>query len=516
MERAALIETIDDYLGIPVNHFVAVDFAGFQQVVSAIGGVEVYFPHPARDQGSGLFVPEAGCQLLDPAQALAYSRARHYENRIDGRWVPDRQADFGRMQRQQEFMRRALSRAIDRGARNPVTLNALLNAVDGALVLDDQLTTGQIVDIASAFRLFNPEELNSYSLQGYVSDQMIRGQSALVLHEAEADPVLDLFRGEQGLDPTPETVRLRVLNGSGAPDQAWDVAESLRAAGFGVPMTDNLRGDTISRTEIRHHPGQRASAELLARYLVTSPRLVEDRSLSFVPIELVTGTDFRGVIEPDDQSDSEGSSGSGGTASTSTSSSSSTTTPSTAPPAPMMRLRPTSPLRLPGADAALTLAPMSATIAVIGTGYVGLTTGAAFAALGHTVVCADIDEDKIRRLNDGEIPIVEDGLERLVHENVKAGRLSFVVGAAKAAAECEFSYLCVPTPRGSTGRPTCRSSRRQRPRSVPCCNPSRSWSTSRRCRSDRRGSSNGRWAAATCSWCPIPSSSAKGRRSTTS
>ncbi|MDZ7678670.1 MAG: LCP family protein [Acidimicrobiales bacterium] len=329
---SALIETIDDYLGIPVNHFVAVDFAGFQQVVSAIGGVEVYFPHPARDQGSGLFVPEAGCQLLDPAQALAYSRARHYENRIDGRWVPDRQADFGRMQRQQEFMRRALSRAIDRGARNPVTLNALLNAVDGALVLDDQLTTGQIVDIASAFRLFNPEELNSYSLQGYVSDQMIRGQSALVLHEAEADPVLDLFRGEQGLDPTPETVRLRVLNGSGAPDQAWDVAESLRAAGFGVPMTDNLRGDTISRTEIRHHPGQRASAELLARYLVTSPRLVEDRSLSFVPIELVTGTDFRGVIEPDDQSDSEGSSGSGGTASTSTSSSSSTTTPSTAPP----------------------------------------------------------------------------------------------------------------------------------------------------------------------------------------
>ncbi|MDZ7678671.1 MAG: UDP-glucose/GDP-mannose dehydrogenase family protein [Acidimicrobiales bacterium] len=94
---------------------------------------------------------------------------------------------------------------------------------------------------------------------------------------------------------------------------------------------------------------------------------------------------------------------------------------------------------------------MSATIAVIGTGYVGLTTGAAFAALGHTVVCADIDEDKIRRLNDGEIPIVEDGLERLVHENVKAGRLSFVVGAAKAAAECEFSYLCVPTPQGLDG-----------------------------------------------------------------
>jgi LCP family protein required for cell wall assembly len=75
-----LIETIDEYLGIPINHFVAVDFAGFQKVVTAIGGVEVYFPYPARDSGSGLDVPEAGCQLLDPGQALAYSRARYYEN----------------------------------------------------------------------------------------------------------------------------------------------------------------------------------------------------------------------------------------------------------------------------------------------------------------------------------------------------------------------------------------------------------------------------------------------------
>ncbi len=94
---------------------------------------------------------------------------------------------------------------------------------------------------------------------------------------------------------------------------------------------------------------------------------------------------------------------------------------------------------------------MSGTIAVIGTGYVGLTTGACFAALGHTVICADIDEEKIARLNAGEIPILEDGLPRLVSEGVKAGRLSFVVGAATAAAEAEFAYLCVPTPQGVNG-----------------------------------------------------------------
>ena len=327
----ALIETIDDYLGIPINHFVAVDFAGFRQVVSAIGGVEVYFPHPARDRRSGLLVPEAGCQLLDPTQALAFSRSRRYENQIDGRWVEDGLNDWGRMQRQQEFTRRAMSRAVDRGARNPVTLNSLLDAVDGAVVLDDQLTNRQIIDIAQAFRLFDPEGLSSYTLRDVVSDQRIQGQQALVLREAEADPILDLFRGEVGLDPTPEAVRLRVLNGSGTPNQAWDVAEDLRAADFAVRSSDNLRGDTLDRTEIRYLPGQRASAELLARYLITQPRLVEDPSLTLVPIDLVTGTDFRGIIEPADHATVSGQARTETTTAAPTTAESTTTIPTTVP-----------------------------------------------------------------------------------------------------------------------------------------------------------------------------------------
>ena len=90
-------------------------------------------------------------------------------------------------------------------------------------------------------------------------------------------------------------------------------------------------------------------------------------------------------------------------------------------------------------------------IAVIGTGYVGLTTGACFAHLGHDVVCADIDERKIERLNAGDIPILEPGLDEIVHDAVEDGRLRFVVGAANAASDCEFAYLCVPTPQGDDG-----------------------------------------------------------------
>ncbi len=90
-------------------------------------------------------------------------------------------------------------------------------------------------------------------------------------------------------------------------------------------------------------------------------------------------------------------------------------------------------------------------IAVIGTGYVGLTTGACFSALGHDVVCADIDEAKVASLQAGNIPILEAGLEQIVREGMESGRLSFVLGAAVAAADCEFAYLCVPTPQGADG-----------------------------------------------------------------
>jgi UDPglucose 6-dehydrogenase len=95
---------------------------------------------------------------------------------------------------------------------------------------------------------------------------------------------------------------------------------------------------------------------------------------------------------------------------------------------------------------------VSEKIAVIGTGYVGLTTGACFAQLGHEVVCADIDAAKVEGLSRGEVPIVEQGLDELVSEGIKSGRLSFVLGAANAAADCDFAYLCVPTPQGPDGR----------------------------------------------------------------
>jgi UDPglucose 6-dehydrogenase len=92
-----------------------------------------------------------------------------------------------------------------------------------------------------------------------------------------------------------------------------------------------------------------------------------------------------------------------------------------------------------------------AQIAIIGTGYVGLTTGACFAHIGHEVICVDIDEAKIAMLNEGRIPIHEEGLEGIVREQLETGRLRFDTDTAAAVRDREFVYLCVPTPQGPDG-----------------------------------------------------------------
>jgi UDPglucose 6-dehydrogenase len=87
----------------------------------------------------------------------------------------------------------------------------------------------------------------------------------------------------------------------------------------------------------------------------------------------------------------------------------------------------------------------------MGAGYVGLTTAACLAHLGHTVVAADVDADRVARLGKGEVPILEDGLDRLVTDGLAARRLSFVTDVRAAARGAELVMLCVPTPMGDDG-----------------------------------------------------------------
>src|SRR5215203_5888147 len=90
-------------------------------------------------------------------------------------------------------------------------------------------------------------------------------------------------------------------------------------------------------------------------------------------------------------------------------------------------------------------------LTIFGTGYVGLVQGAVFADAGHTVLCVDLDPDKVDRLSRGIIPIFEPGLERLVQENLEAGRLTFSVDAAAGVVHSSALFIAVGTPPGEDG-----------------------------------------------------------------
>ena len=90
-------------------------------------------------------------------------------------------------------------------------------------------------------------------------------------------------------------------------------------------------------------------------------------------------------------------------------------------------------------------------ICVVGTGYVGLVTGTCLADLGNRVICLDIDEAKIARLQGGELTIYEPGLEELVARNVASGRLSFTTSYAEAVPDADFCFIAVNTPSGTEG-----------------------------------------------------------------
>ncbi|MGH9114669.1 MAG: UDP-glucose dehydrogenase family protein [Acidimicrobiales bacterium] len=95
--------------------------------------------------------------------------------------------------------------------------------------------------------------------------------------------------------------------------------------------------------------------------------------------------------------------------------------------------------------------PASSRIAVVGAGYVGLTTAVCLAHLGCVVVAVDVDAAKVEQMRGGDPPILEEGIADLMREGLREGRLSFTTDAAEAAAGAEFVFLCVPTPQGADG-----------------------------------------------------------------
>ena len=235
-----LIKTIETELDIEIHHYMSVDFAGFKGLVEAVGYVDVYFDQPARDWNetthasqTGFEMLSTGCQPLDPPTALAYVRSRYYQVQDgDGQWADSwPPSDIGRIQRQQDFMNRLMSRAIEAGARNPFTLAELIDVGLEQITIDQELTPQLLLDLGAAYRSFDPGELETYS---YPSDnERVNTAWVLLPLRDQAEAILEIFRGAP--HDSPSTVFLRVVADPTRVDWASGLVDQLNDEGYELP-----------------------------------------------------------------------------------------------------------------------------------------------------------------------------------------------------------------------------------------------------------------------------------------
>ena len=319
-----LIDTLRTELDVPINHYVEIDFSGFQDVVSAIDGVPMWFDRAMRDDNSGLNVLHPGCITLDGPAALSFARARHLRYFEQGDFSYDGTGDLGRISRQQVFLRRVIDRARSKGLTNPLTLKSLVDVGVDSTTIDSGLSVANLAALGRQFAAFDSAELVSYTLPN-LPRTTDGGAQIVEVDRAEAEPVLDLFRpgapsgneqptrGETTLPAptdtatasssspptvTPGEVTVSVLNSSGKSGLAVEVANDLVAVGFEVDSFGN--GDELghadeAKTVIRYSPGADLEARLVAAQVSETTELEKDTSLPDGGVALYLGADFTGI-----------------------------------------------------------------------------------------------------------------------------------------------------------------------------------------------------------------------------
>jgi LCP family protein required for cell wall assembly len=210
----SLAETIEDTFGIPINHFVVIDFTGLINAVQSVGGVSLDFKYPARDwdcgtdgcnNNSGLNITTTGCQTLNGNETLALSRSRYYEydDPAEGGWTRDPALpDIGRITRQDEIID-ALMKKVE-STYNPLTLRSFLSSVVGDVAIDKQLSLGELYDLANRYHAFSPSKLVSYTLPTVPEQTTVGGvaDDIQVVEEPAAQQVIEEFLGQS---PAPVT-----------------------------------------------------------------------------------------------------------------------------------------------------------------------------------------------------------------------------------------------------------------------------------------------------------------------
>src|SRR3954451_4710038 len=202
-----MAQTLHENFGVKVDHFVQIDFCAFKKIVDAVGGVSVPFTVPLADKNTGLYVPGNGCYEFSGDAALAYVRSRHLQYQTpDGTWHSDGTSDFGRVARQQDFLRRMLQAAGQHGLFDPALVRGLLDSVQNYVVFDTGFSINDMLKFAGLLREIPPATIHTYQVQTTGANKS--GQSVLIpqIDGPNMKAILDIFRGTAPLAGAAEQV----------------------------------------------------------------------------------------------------------------------------------------------------------------------------------------------------------------------------------------------------------------------------------------------------------------------
>jgi LCP family protein required for cell wall assembly len=254
-----MVQTIRENLGIEVNHYVEVDFVGFIEMVDELGGIEMTFPYPARDAKSGLSV-EAGTQMLDGEQALAFARSRKYQEYQNDAWVSVDASDLGRTQRQQEVVRAILTEM-----KTPASIaeaGQIAGSMAEHMTVDAAFATSSVASLAWDFRGLVTGSIDGQTLPVY--GDSVNGASIVMAAEPEASATIDGFlSGVETIESAP--LRVQVLNGNGIAGAASAMSERLAESGFEIAGVGNAEARDYATTTIVVPDGSTAGDQIIGQ-----------------------------------------------------------------------------------------------------------------------------------------------------------------------------------------------------------------------------------------------------------
>jgi LCP family protein required for cell wall assembly len=202
---ARLAATIESNFGVHIDHYVEASFCAFKRLVNVLGGVKVPFLYPAKDDNTGFYVAQAGCVTLDGDAAVAYARSRHFQYDDGTGFTEDPTSDYGRIARQQDFIRRLIRAAVNKGARQPSVAKQLIDAAlaPGNLRIDLDLTINDLLGLSSMLRSVDPNQVRSYRAEG--KGARIGSADVILpdLTSERAKAILSIFQGTARLADAP-------------------------------------------------------------------------------------------------------------------------------------------------------------------------------------------------------------------------------------------------------------------------------------------------------------------------